>query len=476
MQPLSVVAFASYLPETEVGLEFFYGEQDAEQPLAESPMFKAPASRRHIARDERAAAMIDRAARALFDRLGLEAEGNVDILITNVLLPDFGLTGSGAEAAALLGCAPEWILDLHNGGCASFVYMLKLARSIMQGGSARSALLCNVQNCAGQVFTQSQVRKYAHAAIPGDGCGVAYVTAGERSPVVAIETRNHPEFATDMGLSAPDGRKYWEPGSGQVDVRFNAAKAVEIIQRGNTLVPAVVSDLCASIDVKPSDIDVLVTNQPTASSCATGRRRSSRDGTSTPSTSSATCSGPACRSHSTTRSARASARRGPRRARRLRPRGRLRRGRRHPLAGSPRGNLNGGAGPLRPPPVAVAEQGDQRGHQQAAHHGHVEDHRDAHAHSQLREGEQRGGGEGEEDHAHRQPGESDRASRRDHSTPEARDVGASAPVLLADARQEKHLVVGREAEHHRDQRQRHEEAQAAFAPIQERQQAEGGLR
>ena len=262
MQSLSIVDFASYLPETEVGLEFFYGEQDAEQPLAESPMFKAPASRRLVARDERAAAMIDRAARALFDRLGLEAEGNVDILITNVLLPDFGLTGSGAEAAALLGCAPEWILDLHNGGCASFVYMLKLARSIMQSGSARSALLCNVQNCAGQVFTQSQVRKYAHAAIPGDGCGVAYVTAGERSPVVAIETRNHPEFATDMGLSAPDGRKYWEPGSGQVDVRFNAAKAVEIIQRGNTLVPAVVSDLCASIDVKPSDIDVLVTNQP----------------------------------------------------------------------------------------------------------------------------------------------------------------------------------------------------------------------
>jgi 3-oxoacyl-[acyl-carrier-protein] synthase-3 len=241
MQSLSVVDFASYLPETEVGLEFFYGEQDAEQPLAASPLFKAPASRRHVARDERAAAMIDRAARILFDRLGLEAEGNVDILITNVLLPDFGLTGSGAEAAALLGCTPEWILDLHNGGCASFVYMLKLARSIMQGGSARSALLCNVQNCAGQVFTQSQVRKYPHAAIPGDGCGVAYVTAGERSPVVAIETRNHPEFATDMGLSS---------------------KAVEIIQRGNTLVPAVVSDLCASIEVKPSDIDVLVTNQP----------------------------------------------------------------------------------------------------------------------------------------------------------------------------------------------------------------------
>jgi 3-oxoacyl-[acyl-carrier-protein] synthase-3 len=262
MQPLSIRAFASYLPENEVGLEFFYGGSASAEMPNEAPMFKAPASRRHIARDERAATMIEKASRTLFDRLGIDPDGNVDILITNVLLPDFGITGSGAEAAALLDCSPEWIIDLHNGGCASFVYMLKLARSIIDSGAARSALLCNVQNCAGQVFSQSEVRKSPHAAIPGDGCGVAYVIAGEGSPVIALETRNFPRHATDMGLAAADGRKYWEPGSSQVDVRFNEARAVEILQHGNRVVPTMVSELCEKIDISPGDIDVLVTNQP----------------------------------------------------------------------------------------------------------------------------------------------------------------------------------------------------------------------
>jgi 3-oxoacyl-[acyl-carrier-protein] synthase-3 len=259
---VSVLDFGSYLPGDAVGVDFFADPDIPPDPLANSPLLRAPKSRHHVGPDERAAQMIANAATPMFDRLGISPAGNVDVLITNVLLPDPLFTGSGAETADLLGCRPEWIIDLHNGGCASFGYMLKLATAIISAGQASTALLANVQNCAGQVFAQSEIRKLAHAATPGDGCGVAYVAAGDRSPVLGVRTRNTPEWAMDLGPATQDGRRYWEPGSGQLDVRFDEAKGGEIIERGNRLVPDLVNELCTSIEVEPADIDVLVTNQP----------------------------------------------------------------------------------------------------------------------------------------------------------------------------------------------------------------------
>jgi 3-oxoacyl-[acyl-carrier-protein] synthase-3 len=260
MRPVSVVSLGSYLPDQAVGAEFFYGDTPPTDPLATSPLFRIPVQRHHVRPGERAAAMITRAARPMF--AGLGGPPSADILITNVLLPDQLFTGCGAETAFLLGLSPEWIIDLHNGGCASFPYMIKLASTLIQAGAGRTALICNVQNTAGQIFTQSQIRTRSHAAVAGDGCGVAYLAASAESPVLGVETRNSPEFATDLGPSTQDGRRYWEPGTGQLDVKFDEAKGAEIIARGNALVPELVTDLCKRIDISVADIDVLITNQP----------------------------------------------------------------------------------------------------------------------------------------------------------------------------------------------------------------------
>ena len=250
----------TYLPPTEVGLDFFFGDEPV--PLARSPLLRPPDTRRHVRRSDRASEMIERAARPVFERLGIEPDGNVDLLVTNVLLPDIPITGSGAEAAARLGCNPPWIIDLHNGGCGSFPYMLKLAKALVDAGEARTALLCNVQNAAGQVFSQSEIRRRDHALTSGDACAVTYLRAGEGSTVVGVAVRNTPTSACDMGLDLPDGREYWEAGESQVDIHFEEANAKEIIERGNRLVPAVVRDLLEKIGAGPDDIDVLVTNQP----------------------------------------------------------------------------------------------------------------------------------------------------------------------------------------------------------------------
>ncbi|HVY36899.1 MAG TPA: 3-oxoacyl-ACP synthase, partial [Polyangia bacterium] len=215
MTTVSLLGVASDLPPNVVGNEFF-----APGAAARRGMFRAPTTRRHVGRDDTAADMIQRAAARLIDRLGLNAARDIDILFTNVTLPDQPFTGCGAEVAYRLGARPRWVIDLHNTGCVSFIYMIELARALMATGEARGALLCNVQTAAGRVFAHPEVRLTSQAPVPGDGCGVGFVAASEASPVLSVVHRCQGEFAGDMTVAAADGRRYWEPGPSPITVAF----------------------------------------------------------------------------------------------------------------------------------------------------------------------------------------------------------------------------------------------------------------
>lgn len=262
MTQISITAFGSYVPQNRLSAESFGRAHSPGNPTSGTSLTAIPRYRHHVAGEERAAEMIERAACPMFEDFGIDPAGNVDILLTNVLLPDALFTGSGSEAAHRLGCTPEVILDLHNGGCASFPYMVQLARSLMTTGQGCSALIANVQNSAGQVFAQDEVRTRPHAALPGDGCGVAYLQTGGRSPVLSSYVKNSPQFARDVRPVRADGRKYWEPGAAQLDVEFDAELGSDIIGRGNRLVPEVVVEACRRAQIAVSDVDILITNQP----------------------------------------------------------------------------------------------------------------------------------------------------------------------------------------------------------------------
>jgi len=254
---ISLHAVASYLPEQVVDNAFF-----ARGTSERRGMSTAPTTRRHVRGDETAADMIEQAARRLIEREQLEPGAEIDLLFTNVAIPDQAFTGCGAEVAARIGARPRWIVDLHNTGCVSFLYMLDLARALMAGSSARSALLCCVQNAGGRLFSQPGVRTRSQAPIPGDGCGVGYVKAGDGSPLLSLVQCCQPEFAADMRAIGDDGRRYWEPGTSPISIAFTEARVAAIIQRGNSLVPEMVRLACEKAGVAPKDLALLVTNQP----------------------------------------------------------------------------------------------------------------------------------------------------------------------------------------------------------------------
>ncbi|MFF0610971.1 3-oxoacyl-ACP synthase III family protein [Nocardia tengchongensis] len=258
---VSLLDVSGYLPENIVSADYFAQFADPDE-VTSNLMFKAPKFRRHVAPDETPADMAERAVAPILARQGRDVLRDIDILIVHTQLPDIGIVGSGGDVAKRLGIAPEWLIDLHNGGCASFVYGMKLARQILLSSDARSALIVTIQNVAGQVFTQEQVRGKAQAAIPGDGAGAGLLVKSGDSPILDIETRHLPEFAGQMTVIADPPRRYWEAGSGEMHVGFTESKIAKVLQRGNRLVPEVANTVCGRIGVPAQDLDLLVTNQP----------------------------------------------------------------------------------------------------------------------------------------------------------------------------------------------------------------------
>jgi 3-oxoacyl-[acyl-carrier-protein] synthase-3 len=261
MSTVSLIDVSTYLPGEPIPADYYaqFAESD---DLRDNVMFRAPKFRHHVGKDESAVDMIERATAGLIERHGEDAIAGADVLMTHTQLPDIPIFGCGTGLADRLGMRPEWVLDLHNGGCAVFVLMMKLAQQLLATGAAKSALIAVASNTAGQVFDQKTIRRKAQAAVPGDGAAVGLLTVSERSPILDIECRSYGEFAADMSTEFDPPRKYWEAGPGEGAVSFTEGKITKVLARGNRLVPEVSYAVCDRIGVKPKDLDLLVTNQP----------------------------------------------------------------------------------------------------------------------------------------------------------------------------------------------------------------------
>ncbi len=258
MNAISLVGAASYLPQRIVDNSFFQHSDDAPAHV----LFRGVKQRHHVARDETAQSMIVEASRKLAEQLNLDLQKDVDILMTNVTAPDQPFMGCGSAVGKALGCRPDSILDLHNGGCVSFIAMMAQAQALMAHGGAKTALLCNVQNSAGRYFAQEETRKLKQAMIPGDGCGVGYLVASNESPVQAIVQRNYCEYAGDMSIVRPDGSQWWEPSMSGSYVDFTEAKLAQIMGRANRIVPEAIREACRRANLATHEIGTLITNQP----------------------------------------------------------------------------------------------------------------------------------------------------------------------------------------------------------------------
>lgn len=259
---ISINGMATSFPRNIIDNSYF-GE---EVQNTNNPMFFGTEKRRHISRDQMASDLIAEAIYKLRDQSSKSDSLNrVGLLMTNVAVPDELFTGCGAVVAKKAQLDADHILDLHNTGCVSFLFMMELADKLLEAYDLDDAIICNVQTAGGRIFSQSETRRKAQAAIPGDGCGIAYITRGndgDGASVVCSELSNFRDYSEDMFGTFDDGRKYWEPGESAGYIDFNEAKVAKVISRGNKLVPKMVENVCRNVGVDSQALDWLITNQP----------------------------------------------------------------------------------------------------------------------------------------------------------------------------------------------------------------------
>ncbi|MCT7367811.1 3-oxoacyl-ACP synthase III family protein [Mycolicibacterium llatzerense] len=258
---VSLLDVSTYLPGEPIGADY-YAQFAGSDDLRDNLMFRAPKFRHHVAPDETAIDMVERAAAGIVDRHGSDVLANVDVLITHTQLPDMPFYGGGGGMANRLGMKPNWVIDLHNGGCAAFILGLKLARQLLASGEGRTALVAVAQNAAGQVFDQATIRPKAQASVPGDGAAVGLVALSDVSPILDVECRTYGEYAGDMTMAVDPPRKWWQAGPGEGCIGFTESKITKVLARGNRQVPEVAYAVCDRIGLAPTDIGLLVTNQP----------------------------------------------------------------------------------------------------------------------------------------------------------------------------------------------------------------------
>jgi 3-oxoacyl-[acyl-carrier-protein] synthase-3 len=253
---IAIVDCATAFPAQVVENEFFAAAVDGGRT-----MFAGTARRRHLRDDETASGMISEAAADVLARNGLAVD-EVGAILTNVSLADEAFYGCGADVKRRLGASTDRIIDLHNGGCVSFIQMLELVQLMLDAGQIETALLCNAQTAAGRIFSLPQNRVRPEAAIPGDGCGVALVSRDGPGRILALASRCHAEYAYDMRATRDCGTPFWKPSMNAIRLDFAPERIASIIERGTTLVPAIVREVCASAGRAPEEIDALITNQP----------------------------------------------------------------------------------------------------------------------------------------------------------------------------------------------------------------------
>jgi 3-oxoacyl-[acyl-carrier-protein] synthase-3 len=258
---VSLIDVSTYLPENRVPADWYTSQSGADD-MRDNPMFSPPEYRHHSGIDESNVDMIEQATSGLVARHGPDVLTDVDVLLTHSQMPDLPIVGAGGEVAHRLGMNPQLIIDVHNSGCASFVYMVNLARQLLGSGAGRTAMIACSANAAGKVFEQETVRKLAQASVPGDGAAVGLLTLSDTSPVLDVEARFYGQNAVDMTLETEPVRRWWEAGPGEGSVGFNEGKIMKVLSRGNRMVPQVVHAVCDRIGMKPRDLDLLVTNQP----------------------------------------------------------------------------------------------------------------------------------------------------------------------------------------------------------------------
>lgn len=205
---------------------------------------------RRIAQDdEKSSNLGTKAAILAMQRANLKAE-QIDALIVATLSPDyFTMPSTACIIASNLGLKNATAFDI-SAGCAGFIYLLEVARSLVESGAKKNVLIVGAEKT-------SSVMDYEDRSICilfGDGAGAAVIGVDENYPILDVHTASDGSYAELLKIDRADKTSLCSPLSMKMKGNEVFKVAVQMLQND-------VVELLAKNKIKPEQIDLFIPHQ-----------------------------------------------------------------------------------------------------------------------------------------------------------------------------------------------------------------------
>ena len=225
MPKASLISIAAYTPAkilTNLDLEKMVETSD------EWITKRTGIKQRRIAQDEDTSDLGTKAARSAIERANLRAK-DIDAVICATISPDhFCMPSTACKIAKNLGINSVIAFDI-SAACTGFIYLLELAKSLIESGSKKNILIIGAEKLSKIVDWTDRTT----CILFGDGAGAAVVSADNKNEIIDVHTAADGNYAEL--LITPGGEEKFIKMSGnevfKVAVQTLTKDVVEILER-----------------------------------------------------------------------------------------------------------------------------------------------------------------------------------------------------------------------------------------------------
>ena len=225
MPKASLISIAAYAPPkilTNFDLEKMVETSD------EWIVKRTGISQRRIAQDEDTSELGTKAAKIALERANLTAK-DIDAVICATISPDhFCMPSTACKIAKNLGINAITAFDI-SAACTGFIYLLELAKSLIESGSKKNVLIIGAEKLSKIVDWTDRTT----CILFGDGAGAAVVSASEENEIIDVHTAADGNYANL--LITPGGEEKFIKMSGnevfKIAVQTLTKDVVDILEK-----------------------------------------------------------------------------------------------------------------------------------------------------------------------------------------------------------------------------------------------------
>ena len=225
MPKASLISIAAYAPPkilTNFDLEKMVETND------EWIVKRTGISQRRIAQDEDTSDLGTKAAKIALERANLTAK-DIDAVICATISPDhFCMPSTACKIAKNLGINAITAFDI-SAACTGFIYLLELAKSLIESGSKKNVLIIGAEKLSKIVDWTDRTT----CILFGDGAGAAVVSASEENEIIDVHTAADGNYANL--LITPGGEEKFIKMSGnevfKIAVQTLTKDVVDILEK-----------------------------------------------------------------------------------------------------------------------------------------------------------------------------------------------------------------------------------------------------